>query len=173
MAQILIRKLDEDLLRRHGIELSFGIAGLLDHGHARLGDRDEVLGPVIDDEDVSDGRRLVRRRRLRRGRGRADVAVLRDPAGDGRRADARREASPRHQPLHVGRPGDRGGNDVKVKWFGRDTNLHAVWDSALVEDEDLSFTEWAERLTRRTTPSEVIRWWVPNPRVWITESAGW
>ncbi|MDZ7645954.1 MAG: S1/P1 nuclease [Cytophagales bacterium] len=22
-----------------------------------------------------------------------------------------------HQPLHVGKPGDRGGNDVKVKWF--------------------------------------------------------
>ncbi len=76
-----------------------------------------------------------------------------------------------HQPLHVGRPGDRGGNDVKVKWFGRDTNLHAVWDSALVDEEDLSFTEWAERLNRRTTSEEVIRWWVPDPLVWITESA--
>lgn len=76
-----------------------------------------------------------------------------------------------HQPLHAGRPGDRGGNDVKVKWFGRDTNLHAVWDSALVDDEQMSFTEWAERLSRRTTSAEVIRWWVPNPRVWITESA--
>jgi nuclease S1 len=76
-----------------------------------------------------------------------------------------------HQPLHAGRPGDRGGNDVKVTWFGRDTNLHAVWDSALVDDEQLSFTEWAERLNRRTTPEEVIRWWVENPVVWIAESA--
>lgn len=76
-----------------------------------------------------------------------------------------------HQPLHAGRPGDRGGNEVKVKWFGRDTNLHAVWDSAMVDEEDLSFTEWAERLNRRTTSNEVIRWWVENPRVWITESA--
>jgi hypothetical protein len=76
-----------------------------------------------------------------------------------------------HQPLHVGRPGDRGGNDVKVKWFGRDTNLHAVWDSAMVDEEALSFTEWTERLNRRTTPAEVISWWEPNPRVWITESA--
>jgi hypothetical protein len=39
-----------------------------------------------------------------------------------------------HQPLHAGKPGDRGGNDVKVTWFGRPTNLHAVWDSALVDE---------------------------------------
>ncbi|MGI8611449.1 MAG: S1/P1 nuclease [Sphingomicrobium sp.] len=76
-----------------------------------------------------------------------------------------------HQPLHVGRPGDRGGNDVKVTWFGRDTNLHAVWDTALVDDEQLSFTEWAERLNRHTRSRDVIDWWVVNPIVWITESA--
>ena len=76
-----------------------------------------------------------------------------------------------HQPLHVGRPGDRGGNEVKVSWFGRETNLHAVWDSALVDDEQLSFSEWAERLGRHTSSSQVIDWWVVNPIVWITESA--
>ena len=76
-----------------------------------------------------------------------------------------------HQPLHVGRPGDRGGNDVKVKWFGRDTNLHAVWDSALVDEMDLSFTELAERLGRRTRSEDVIAWWNPRPRDWISESA--
>lgn len=76
-----------------------------------------------------------------------------------------------HQPMHVGRPGDRGGNDVKVKWFGRDTNLHAVWDSALVDDMDLSFTELTARLRRHTTSTEVVSWWQVNPRVWISESA--
>jgi hypothetical protein len=76
-----------------------------------------------------------------------------------------------HQPLHAGRPGDRGGNDVKVTWFGRPTNLHSVWDSALVDEEQLSFTEWAERLNRHTDPDEVIAWWVENPIVWIAESA--
>ncbi len=76
-----------------------------------------------------------------------------------------------HQPLHVGRPGDRGGNDVKVTWFGRDTNLHAVWDSALVDEMDLSFTELAARLQRHTKSAEVIAWWEVNPRVWISESA--
>jgi hypothetical protein len=76
-----------------------------------------------------------------------------------------------HQPLHVGRPGDRGGNEVKVKWFGRATNLHAVWDSAMVEEIDLSFSELAARLERHTTPAQIVAWWEPDPRVWIAESA--
>ena len=76
-----------------------------------------------------------------------------------------------HQPLHVGRPGDRGGNEVKVKWFGRDTNLHAVWDSALIDEIGLSFTELSARLQRHTSPTDVIAWWNPNPRDWISESA--
>jgi hypothetical protein len=75
-----------------------------------------------------------------------------------------------HQPLHNGRPGDRGGNDVKVKWFGRDTNLHAVWDSALIEETDYSFSELAERLNRHTRSEDVIAWWTANPRDWIRES---
>jgi hypothetical protein len=46
-----------------------------------------------------------------------------------------------HQPLHVGCCDDQGGNKVKVKWFGRDTNLHSVWDSNMIDDTKLSFTE--------------------------------
>jgi hypothetical protein len=76
-----------------------------------------------------------------------------------------------HQPLHVGKPGDRGGNDVKVTFAGRPTNLHSVWDSALVDDSQLSFSEFAERLQRRTTPAQVIDWTAPDPLVWIRESA--
>src|SRR3954471_4376140 len=32
-----------------------------------------------------------------------------------------------HQPLHVGKCCDKGANDVKATWFGKPTNLHAVW----------------------------------------------
>jgi len=46
-----------------------------------------------------------------------------------------------HQPLHVGCCDDQGGNKVKVKWFGRDTNLHSVWDNSMIDDTKLSFTE--------------------------------
>ena len=31
-----------------------------------------------------------------------------------------------HQPLHAGNGTDRGGNDFKVTWFGKSTNLHSV-----------------------------------------------
>jgi hypothetical protein len=76
-----------------------------------------------------------------------------------------------HQPLHVGKCCDKGGNEVKVKWFGRDLNLHSVWDSALVEEEQLSFTELAAKLQRHTSNADVLAWWDINPRDWISESA--
>jgi S1/P1 Nuclease len=76
-----------------------------------------------------------------------------------------------HQPLHVGKCCDKGGNEVKVKWFGRDLNLHSVWDSALVDEEQLSFTEMAAKLQRHTSPENVIDWWDINPRDWMSESA--
>jgi len=37
-----------------------------------------------------------------------------------------------HQPLHCGYGYDRGGNDVKCTWFGKSTELHAVWDSQMI-----------------------------------------
>ena len=76
-----------------------------------------------------------------------------------------------HQPLHVGKCCDKGGNDVQVTWFGKPTNLHAVWDSMLVDDEQLSFTELAAKLERHITNDDVIKWWDSNPRDWISESA--
>jgi hypothetical protein len=76
-----------------------------------------------------------------------------------------------HQPLHVGKCCDKGGNEVKVKWFGRDLTLHSVWDSALVDEEQLSFTEMTAKLQRHTSSDEIIAWWDINPRDWISESA--
>lgn len=37
-----------------------------------------------------------------------------------------------HQPLHVGRADDRGGNTVRVRFDDRETNLHRLWDSGLL-----------------------------------------
>ena len=48
-----------------------------------------------------------------------------------------------HQPLHIGKAGDRGGNDIKVQWFYKDTNLHAVWDSKMIDGYGMSYTELA------------------------------
>ena len=76
-----------------------------------------------------------------------------------------------HQPLHAGKCCDHGANDVRVTFFGRPTNLHAVWDSALVDDEQLSFTELAAKLERHTSAQDVIDWSDINPRDWVSESA--
>lgn len=50
------------------------------------------------------------------------------------------------QPLHVGREEDLGGNRIKVQWFKDTTNIHAVWDSKLVDYEGYSYTEYANVL---------------------------
>ena len=49
-----------------------------------------------------------------------------------------------HQPMHIGLEEDRGGNDIKLQWFYKDTNLHSVWDSKMIDDYDMSFTELAD-----------------------------
>lgn len=75
-----------------------------------------------------------------------------------------------HQPLHAGRPGDRGGNDVKVSWFGSQTNLHSVWDSGMIDSRQLSHSELAGWLAGAITPEQVIAWSNPDPEAWIAES---
>lgn len=75
-----------------------------------------------------------------------------------------------HQPLHVGQPGDRGGNDVSVEFFNRKTNLHAVWDYHLIEHQRMSYTEIARELNRRIN-SEVIREYQnAEPADWLREA---
>jgi hypothetical protein len=49
-----------------------------------------------------------------------------------------------HQPMHIGRKEDKGGNDVQVQWFGQGTNLHSVWDTKIIEDFNMSYLELAE-----------------------------
>ncbi len=48
-----------------------------------------------------------------------------------------------HQPMHSGLSSDRGGNDIKLKWFGKDTNLHRVWDSEIINEFKMGYKELA------------------------------
>ena len=74
-----------------------------------------------------------------------------------------------HQPLHVGSGNDRGGNDVKVSWFRTDSNLHRVWDSDMIDDTRLSFTELAESL-EKPDAAKLATWQKTNVRDWANES---
>ena len=55
-----------------------------------------------------------------------------------------------HQPLHVSPVGSTGGNDIKVQWFSQASNLHRIWDSDLIEEQQLSYTEYAKFLNHTT-----------------------
>lgn len=51
-----------------------------------------------------------------------------------------------HQPMHVGRLDDKGGNAIQVQWFNDGSNLHRVWDSNLIEQNGMSYSEMAASL---------------------------
>ena len=50
------------------------------------------------------------------------------------------------QPMHSGRLSDRGGNDVMIKWFGRDIRLHQLWDTQMLEGQKFSYSEYSRYL---------------------------
>lgn len=49
-----------------------------------------------------------------------------------------------HQPMHIGLKSDKGGNDFKLKWFNKRTNLHRVWDSDMIDGFKMGYLELAE-----------------------------
>jgi len=74
-----------------------------------------------------------------------------------------------HQPLHVGNGTDRGGNDVKLQWFWENSNLHRVWDSEMIDDKQLSFTELSDFVN--SASAEQIRDWQSASIIdWANES---
>lgn len=60
-----------------------------------------------------------------------------------------------HQPLHAGRPDDRGGNLIKVKFNVRSMNLHSLWDSGMIEFQQIGYEEYARNL--QSSPSKKSR----------------
>ncbi|HOW18512.1 MAG TPA: S1/P1 nuclease, partial [Phycisphaerae bacterium] len=75
-----------------------------------------------------------------------------------------------HQPMHVARARDRGGNDVRVKFLGKPLNLHQVWDFALLEAAGKPWPEYTRDLEAGLTAERVARWTSTDPLVWANES---
>ena len=75
-----------------------------------------------------------------------------------------------HQPLHVGTGNDRGGNDVKLEFFGQPTNLHAVWDSGMIDRQGMSYTEIADELYRRLNPEMKAMYRAATMENWLQEA---
>lgn len=74
-----------------------------------------------------------------------------------------------HQPLHVGTGEDRGGNDIKLKYFWEESNLHRVWDSGIIDNQQLSYTEFAGWINN--APADSISKWQSDGIIdWAYES---
>jgi S1/P1 Nuclease len=74
-----------------------------------------------------------------------------------------------HQPMHVGRAEDLGGNRIKVFWFNEATNLHSLWDDKLIEFQRLSYTEYSKSIN--FTDKKLRRTWQKQPlSEWFFES---
>ena len=74
-----------------------------------------------------------------------------------------------HQPMHTAHTDDKGGNDFKVNWFNEPSNMHSVWDSKLIEFQNLSYTEYANAINF-TTPAQRAAWQKEPISKWLFDS---
>jgi hypothetical protein len=74
-----------------------------------------------------------------------------------------------HQPMHVGKNNDFGGNKIIVLFFAEKSNLHSVWDEGIIEQEQLCFTEFAGFVEKHTA-SQKAAWQFAAIDTWAKES---
>ena len=75
-----------------------------------------------------------------------------------------------HQPMHTGHTDDKGGNDIKLNWYKIETNLHSIWDSQLIDSQQLSFTEYVAWINH-TTVAQRTEWQKAPISQWLFESS--
>jgi hypothetical protein len=75
-----------------------------------------------------------------------------------------------HQPLHVGNGLDRGGNNCRVLFHGRSTNLHSLWDEGMIEFTKLSFTEMANYVSQSRSKDYIANALKSDVLDWALES---
>jgi len=74
-----------------------------------------------------------------------------------------------HQPMHVSRKEDKGGNTIQVRFDTKGTNLHTLWDSRLIDHEGLSEAEIAKTYDT-AKPEQIKAWQKDSPLEWLWES---
>ncbi|MFY0605506.1 MAG: S1/P1 nuclease [Cyclobacteriaceae bacterium] len=74
-----------------------------------------------------------------------------------------------HQPLHVGNGDDSGGNQVKLEYFWKSSNLHRVWDLGMIDGTRYSYTEYTNWINHASN-SQVEKWQSQTTLDWAYES---
>ena len=74
-----------------------------------------------------------------------------------------------HQPMHISRAEDKGGNTIQLNFDGKGTNLHGLIDTKLLERGGLKYDSLALELSH--IPKRKIRRWQREPIIeWAWES---
>lgn len=74
-----------------------------------------------------------------------------------------------HQPMHISRAEDKGGNTIQVRFDDKGTNLHSIWDSKLIDHEGLSDYQIVKEYDT-ATPEQIKNWQSDGPIQWLWES---
>jgi hypothetical protein len=81
-----------------------------------------------------------------------------------------------HQPLHAGRPGDLGGNQIMVSFFGdrgtreRPMQLHSVWDNGILRRAGMRWPTALQELVAGISTADVAAWSNADVVGWTNES---
>jgi len=74
-----------------------------------------------------------------------------------------------HQPMHISRAEDKGGNTIQLQYEGKGTNLHSLWDSKLIGTEGKSFEQMSIDYDK-ATPKQIKQWQSDDMMKWLYES---
>lgn len=74
-----------------------------------------------------------------------------------------------HQPMHVSRAEDKGGNSVTVNFVGSNTSLHGLWDSGLIDHQRIPYKTLGDKYDT-ATPEQIKKWQADSVMVWLWES---
>ena len=62
------------------------------------------------------------------------------------------------QPLHVGYGSDKGGNTYQVQYNGRGTNLHSIWDTRIIDSQDITLASLKEGSNQKVQKVDFMAW---------------
>jgi hypothetical protein len=74
-----------------------------------------------------------------------------------------------HQPMHVSRKEDKGGNTIQVRFDNTGTNLHSLWDGKLIDHEGFSQEDIGGQYDKATA-EQIKKWQADSPMEWLWES---
>lgn len=74
-----------------------------------------------------------------------------------------------HQPMHVSRAEDKGGNAIGVTFLNSNTDLHSLWDSGLLDHQKIKYKDLAAKYDD-ATPEQIQKWQSDEVMVWLWES---